>query len=82
MTARRSSKLVAVTRRRIRELPETFDDLAAAALRLAELADAVETPPAVRVRAVVEWRAVMDAISTRAGAAARGRWGSARPHAV
>ena len=75
---------VAVTRRVVKELPARFDDLAATALLLAELADDAMTPAAARIRAVVEWRLVMDAISTRAADDVRTElsWQTSRPHAV
>jgi hypothetical protein len=75
---------VAVTRRAVKELPTRFDDLAASALLLAELADDVLTPAAARIRAVVEWRTVMEAISTRAADDVRTElsWQTSRPRAV
>lgn len=82
--ANRSMRRVAVTRRVVKDLPQKFDDLAASALLLAELADDVLTPAAARIRAVVEWRAVMEAISARAAddAKAGSSWQSTPLHAV
>jgi len=82
--ARRSMTLTATTRRRTRDLPDTFDDLIAVALRLAVALDDPVTSTASIASLSREWRAAMDAIGARiaADAAEQRAWGSTRPKAV
>lgn len=60
--------LTATTRRMTRSLDDSFDDLKAAALMLASIADDVEGSSAVRVQAQREWTARMADISARLAA--------------
>jgi hypothetical protein len=75
---------VAVTRRMLSELDASFDSLRSKALLLAELADDRDSRPADRIKAVVEWQATLDQVSSRIVEAARreSSWQEHRPRAV
>ena len=83
--ARRSFSRVAVTRRMTKDLSEAFDDVTAAALLYAEIADDEgDTRPADRIKAGQAWQAALAEISSRIAEDARREvsWISSPPRAV
>lgn len=82
--SRRSFSRVAVTRRMLAELPDSYDAERSTALLLAELADDSSSRPSDRIKAVVEWQAVIDRISHRIVEESRreASWSEHRPRAV